>query len=190
MKLQRIRDITAVGLGGEHLTLRAQAGRVHEGGALVLVQSGVVLRSLPEVPGERSRFVDIMSAGQGAWLSGPTRLLAVTESASLVRFDAVVDPAAGFEVLAHASARVDALCDIRAREETLGRVHRLLELLADEHGRCPPIMQRDIAALLWTRHESVCRAIAGLRRLRRVQWSADGATLQGKSATRAAAAAR
>lgn len=62
-----------------------------------------------------------------------------------------------------AQTRLDRLTMARARVTAPERIADLLHVLSDERGRCPPLRQRDIAALLAMRLETVCRGLRVLQ---------------------------
>lgn len=73
------------------------------------------------------------------------------------------DLAAGLlELQRGAQLRLDRLTMARARATAPERIADLLHAISDEHGFCPPIRQRDIAALLAMRLETVGRGLRAL----------------------------
>jgi CRP-like cAMP-binding protein len=95
-------------------------------------------------------------------------------------------PTAAQVVTLHAAVldRVERIAHARGRATATGRVAALLCVLADTLSpprrlAClpPSLQQRDLAALLAMRHESVCRAIGALARRGAIARTAEGTVL-------------
>jgi CRP-like cAMP-binding protein len=148
---------------------------------LALVRRGLVIRQRVDEQG-LAFAVDVVGPGGVLPLRDEGRfdLTGYALSDAMIcllprdRFDAGLAagaPTAGELFALHAAAleRVERIAQARSRATTVARVGALLATLADvlappRRLTCLPtsIQQRDLAALLAVRHESVCRAIRSL----------------------------
>lgn len=97
-----------------------------------------------------------------------------------------------FKLQGEAVLRVERLSDARGRGTAAAKVAALLCVLSDTlrtnapGGRIPPgFLQRDLAALLSIRHESVCRVMRDLQKRGLVMQDADGIQLLDRPALEA-----
>jgi CRP-like cAMP-binding protein len=161
-----------------------------KGWAFALVRRGVIIRQRTDV---RGRAVSVDAAGPGAFLPlgelGSARgSVATGYAASDVllcvypdlneepRHECLSRPTTLelFKLQTEALQRVDRIADARSRTSVERRVGALLCALADTlsppaRETIPALPQRDLAALIETRHESVCRV---LRKFERQGWIA------------------
>lgn len=157
---------------------------------LLLVRRGIVVRQRSDVSG-RASAIDVAGAGAAIPLvEGADAFQGYAVSDALVclcprrRVRAALDVASAKDLLVlHVAAldRIERLVEARGRPTALARVAALLSVLAETLS--PPrrldaipaaLQQRDLAALLGMRHESVCRAIRLLIRRGLVARERDG----------------
>lgn len=180
--MPRIADVALAALlesgPSEARDLGQGASRYDREGALLVVQSGRVVRSLGLPPDEVT--LDLMGPGQGVMLSASSTVRAV-EPSVLLRFDGRALeqlwsrlPLYVIEVLNDACARLDALTVARGQRDATEQIYTLLQMLADEHGVCPNMRRSDVSALLAMRVETTSRALRVLREAGRVQWPWPG----------------
>jgi CRP-like cAMP-binding protein len=163
---------------------------------LALVRRGILVRQRLDAagsaiaidavgPGGAAPMLESGDATSGGYAADDVLVCLVPRRALRGAVDAGA-PAAPHVVSLHAAAleRVERIADARGRPTALGRVAALLCVLADT--LAPPrrldtvpvaLQQRDMAALLSMRHESVCRALGVLLRRRWVARGADGIEL-------------
>ena len=163
---------------------------------MALVRRGVVVRQRTDARGGATA-IDAVGAGgllplgdandpsSSAYAAGDTMLCLCPREPLRAAVDAGA-PTSSEMLALHASAldRVERLADARSRATALGRVAAALCALADT--LTPPrrldtipaaLQQRDLAALMALRHESVCRALGLLEGSGAIQHGRDGIRL-------------
>lgn len=163
---------------------------------LALVRRGILVRQRVDVggsaiaidavgPGGAAPLLEAGDTTSGGYAADDVLVCLVPRRALGEAVDAGA-PAAPHVVGLHAAAleRVERIADARGRATALGRVAALLCVLADTLASPrrldtvpATLQQRDMAALLTMRHESVCRALALLVRRRWVARGAEGIRL-------------
>ena len=163
---------------------------------LALVRRGILVRQRLDAtgsavavdavgPGGAAPMLESGDASSGGYAADDVLVCLVPRPQLRGAVDAGV-PAASQVVALHAAAleRVERIADARGRATALGRVAALLCALADT--LAPPrrldavpaaLQQRDMAALLGMRHESVCRAVGILQRRSWIERGGDGIRL-------------
>lgn len=131
--------------------------RTGAGAGLDLVSRGeaFMVPSAPDPEAELDEPVGYAASAASLWAIGEKSLAYVLSKPDLA---AIV-----LELLRQAMARLDRLTMARARTTAPERIADLLHVLSDERGRCPPIRQRDLAALLAMRLETVSRGLRTLQ---------------------------
>lgn len=173
---------------------------------LALVRRGVIVRQRLDAsgsatavdalgPGSATPLPEASEGTSGGYAADEALVCLVPKPALRSVVDAGA-PTAGEVLGLHLSAleRVERIAEARARPTAQARVAALLCILADH--LAPPrrldripssLQQRDLAALLAMRHESVCRALGVLERKRLLARGADGIRLLDRAKLDAAA---
>jgi hypothetical protein len=170
---------------------------------LALMRRGIVVRQRTDAHG-RATAIDVVGPGsafpiteEGDGTTGyavddamvclcPSPVLGATIDGGNAGARAVVN--------AHAAVltRVERIAEARGRASAASRVAALLvtisDTLCDRPLACIPaaIQQRDLAALVALRHESVCRIIAALSRRGAIERTAQGLRIADRAALEAA----
>ena len=173
---------------------------------LALVRRGVVVRQRVDVsgtataidalgPGGATPLSEASEGSSGGYAADEALVCLVPRPALRQVVDAGA-PTAGQVISLHLSAleRVERIAEARARPTAAARVAALMCALADH--LAPPrrldlipssLQQRDLAALLAMRHESVCRALSVFERKRWLSRGAEGIRLLDRAQLDAAA---
>lgn len=167
-------------------------------GSLVLVRRGVIIRQRLD-PGRRPVAVDAIGPGgaffvtagsQAAYAVDRTLICSCDEGVLLRGLKASNHGLSDLHALhAQSSYRMERLAEARGRQSVRARVAALLSVLADTlspHGgpraQLPSgLLQRDLASLVSTRHESVCRILRDLSQEGIVEHGPDGIRILDRS---------
>lgn len=172
---------------------------------LALVRRGIIVRQRVDAggsavaidavgPGGAAPLLDSAEKASGGYAADDALVCLVPTPALWGALDAGA-PAANYVVALHLAAleRVERIADARGRATPTRRVAALLCTLADtlapprRLGTVPAaLQQRDMAALLAMRHESVCRALGALERRRCLVREGDGIRLLDRARIEAA----